>query len=227
MTILLRSALASLLALSAAACKKESEPARSSRPDPAPAAQTTTTEEAPPVAASAAGGAKPGAYDVDPVHSFVLFKIRHFDVGYAYGEFNQFKGSFKVDPDPTKSSIEIVITADSIDTHDAKRDAHLKSPDFFNAKQFPTITFKSSEIGPAGAEGWSDLKGDLTIRGKTKPVTLQIRPVGAGVDAMKTYRVGYEARGTIKRMDFDVAFMPGALGDDVELILAIEGVPAK
>jgi polyisoprenoid-binding protein YceI len=219
-----------VLALGAIGCKKETDSAARPAAETAPAADPTAVDTAPgkatPAPADNAAGAKPGSYKIDGVHSFVLFKIGHFGVGQAYGQFRDIAGSFKVDPDPTKSSVEVTLKTDSVDTHEAKRDAHLKSPDFFNAAQFPTITFKSTAIAAPGADGWADMTGDLTIRGKTKSVTLQVRPVGAAIDPMKTYRVGYEARGKINRMDFDVAFMAGALSDDVELMLAFEGVPA-
>jgi polyisoprenoid-binding protein YceI len=235
--MLARTTLGLVLSLGAAACAKDSgsshEQAGGSA-TPTPAAPTTAAK-ATDVGAAAADAptapakalAKPGTYKLDPVHSFALFKVRHFDVGYVHGEFNDLSGTFKVDPDPTKSSVEISLKVDSIDTKDPKRDAHLKSPDFFNAAQFPAITFKSSRVAAPGADGWADVAGDLTIRGKSRPVTLQVRPVGAGVDPMKTYRAGFEARGTINRMDYDVAFMPGAIGDQVELTLSAEGTPSE
>jgi polyisoprenoid-binding protein YceI len=156
------------------------------------------------------------------VHSFSLFKIQHFGAGFVYGWFKETDGKFVVADDPTKSSLELSIKADSIDTHNAKRDGHLQSPDFFNAAQFPTITFKSTKVAKA-ADGF-DVTGDLTIRGKTKSITAKVAPTGGGEDPQKKYRGGFEGHVTINRNDFDLGFMPGALGDTVEITLALEGI---
>ena len=84
------------------------------------------------------------SYKVDNVHSTVIFRIKHLDSSYAYGRFNEVSGTFALEEaDPTKGSLDFQVAADSIDTNNAKRDQHLKGPDYFNAKQFPTITFKS------------------------------------------------------------------------------------
>src|SRR5262249_28549578 len=174
-------------------------------------------------AAPPAPAPKAGAYAVDPAHSFVLFKIHHFGAGFVWGQFKETEGKIALADDPAKDSIELSIKTTSVDTHNAKRDAHLQSPDFFNAAQFPAITFKSTKVA-RNADGTLDVTGDLTIRGKTKAVTAKVTPTGAGEDPMKKYRVGFEGRATLNRNDFDVSFMPGALGDNVEIILALESV---
>jgi polyisoprenoid-binding protein YceI len=173
--------------------------------------------------AAAANAPKAGTYTVDAVHSFTIFKIHHFGAGFVYGWFKETSGKFVVDADPRKSSLELTIKADSIDTHDAKRDEHLKSSSYFNAMQFPTITFKSTKVVPA-ADGQLEVTGDLTIRGKTKSVTAKVSPTGAGEDPQMKYRGGFEGHVTIDRNDFGLGFLPGALGDNVEVTLALEGV---
>jgi polyisoprenoid-binding protein YceI len=164
--------------------------------------------------------------EVDPVHSNVLFRAKHFNVGYVYGEFLKKEGTIKYHPkDPSKTSIELTLATDSIDTNFEKRDKHLKSPDFFNAKQFPKITFKSTKVKEDG----DNLKvtGKLTINGKTKTVTADIEKVGAGEDPQGKFRRGFHTTFTIDRHDFGVDFMKGALGADVKVIVAVEGVRSK
>jgi len=174
-------------------------------------------------AGKAPDAAKPAAYAIDAVHSFAIFKIHHFGAGYVYGSFKETGGKFVVDADPTKSSIEISIKTTSVDTHDAKRDGHLQGPDFFNAVQFPTIGFKSTKVAKNG-DGTLDVTGDLTIHGKTKSVVAKVTPTGAGEDPQKKYRAGFEGKLTIDRNDFDMGLMKGALGDSVEITVALEGV---
>lgn len=172
--------------------------------------------------ASAAGASKPGAYAVDGAHSFALFKIQHFGAGYVWGQFKDVDGKLNVNADPTKSTLELTLKTASIDTKNAKRDSHLQSPDFFNAAQFPTITFKSTKVTKSG-DGF-DVTGDLTIKGKTKSVVAKVVATGTAEDPQKNTRTGFEGHLTVNRNDFGLGFMPGALGDNVELTLAIEGV---
>jgi polyisoprenoid-binding protein YceI len=172
--------------------------------------------------ASAAGPAPTGAYAVDGAHSFALFKIQHFGAGYVWGQFKDVDGKFNLNADPTKSTLELTLKTASIDTKNAKRDGHLQSPDFFNAAQFPTITFKSTKVVKSG-DGF-DVTGDLTIKGKTKSVVGKVVATGSGPDPQKKTRAGFEGHLTVNRNDFDLGFMPGALGDNVEITLALEGV---
>jgi polyisoprenoid-binding protein YceI len=173
--------------------------------------------------AALAEPARPGAYAVDPVHTFVFFKVQHFGAGYTYGQFKDVQGKFVLDADPARSSLDLSIKTASVDTNNAKRDGHLQSPDFFNAAMFPAITFKSTKVAKA-ADGSLDVTGDLTIRGKTKSVTAKVAAVGAGEDPQKKYRAGFEGKASINRQDFDVSFMKGLLGDSVEITLGLEGV---
>ena len=163
-----------------------------------------------------------GKYDIDAGHSVFMFKIRHLGVGYTYGWFKDATGSVNVDRDASKESIELTLKTASVDSRDPKRDEHLRSPDFFNAAQFPTITFKSNKI-EAGTGNMLSVAGDLTIHGVTKPVTVQVAALGNGTDPLiHAMHVGYETKLTIKRSDFDMKFMAGLVGDDVELTIGIE-----
>ena len=173
--------------------------------------------------AGSLSSARAQSYKADPVHSTVYFKIKHANASYFQGRFNDPTGSFTLnDADPSKSSVEIQLSVDKVDTGNEKRDGHLKGPDFFNAKQFPTITFKSTGVKKTDA-GW-ELAGDLTIRGVTRSVSAKFAPTGKGEFPKGVQRAGIEASFSIKRSDFDVKALPEALGDEVMLNVCIEGV---
>lgn len=163
-------------------------------------------------------------YKVDPVHSSFLFRVKHFNAGYFYGRFNEATGTVVIDEaNPAKSSVEIQVKVESIDTNDVKRDQHLKSPDFFNAKQFPTITFKSKQVKPSGKDTY-EVTGDLTLHGVTRTVTAKVTRTGGGKDPFGKFRIGFETVFTIKRSDFGMKFMLGPVSDEIRLIVSIEGI---
>ena len=165
-------------------------------------------------------------WKIDSVHSAVVFKIRHAGASWFYGSFGSIKGTFTLDPaNAAAGAIAVEIAAASVATHDSKRDDHLRSPDFFDAKQYPSITFASTKIAKAG-DGFK-VTGDLTLRGITKPVTMQVTKSGEG-EMQGSKRVGYEATFAIKRSDFgmDYGLAKKALGDEVTLMCGIEAVPA-
>jgi polyisoprenoid-binding protein YceI len=162
------------------------------------------------------------SYKVDPVQSSVIFSIKHFGVTDFYGNFKQISGTITFDSaDPSKSSVELTVPVESLDTRNDKRDQHLKSPDFFNAQQFPAITFKSNKIEGSGDS--YKISGDLTIHGVTKPITVDFKKGGENKGQKET-RSGGESRFTIKRSDYDMKFMAGPVGDDVNIILSLEGI---
>ncbi|PKL77395.1 MAG: polyisoprenoid-binding protein [Candidatus Melainabacteria bacterium HGW-Melainabacteria-1] len=163
-------------------------------------------------------------YKLDPVHSHANFKILHLNTGYQHGRFNDLEGTVWVDEkNPANSKVEVTIKADSIDTKNAKRDEHLRSPDFFNAKQFPTLSFKSTKVEAAGA-GKYKVSGNLTMHGVTKPVSFVLTKTGEGKDPWGNFRMGGEAIFTINRFDYGINYMPDGLGKDVTLMLTFEGV---
>ncbi len=175
-----------------------------------------------------ASAAKPSAqaadaYALDTAHTAVNFKISHLGLSWTYGRFNDISGSFTIDAE--KSSFEVVIQTESIDTGNGKRDAHLKSPDFFNAKEFPTITFKSSGVKPT--EDGFEVTGDLTLHGVTKTITLPLKGGSKAEFPKGVVRTGYSGELKIKRSDFGMEGLKGAVGDDVYLSISFEGTLKK
>jgi polyisoprenoid-binding protein YceI len=162
-------------------------------------------------------------FKIDPVHSSVVFSIMHLGVSNFYGRFNDVSGTVVFDKaDPSKSSVELTIPIESLDTHNEKRDQHLKSPDFFNAKQFPTMTFKSKKVEASGDT--YNVTGDFTMHGMTKPLTLEIKKGKEGKGMQDEIRGGGETHFTIKRSDYGMNFMQGPLGDEVNIVVSLEGI---
>ncbi|MBD3299472.1 MAG: hypothetical protein GF341_12510 [candidate division Zixibacteria bacterium] len=150
--------------------------------------------------------AEPQTYQLDQAHSSVGFCVRHMAISKVCGKFNEFEGSFTVDPKDSSSwSCQAIIQTASIDTDNQKRDEHLRSVDFFQADSFPTITFNSTKIEPRG-DGKFDVHGNLTIRGTTKPVTLEGEFVGKVNDPWGNERMGFTLSGEINRMDYGVSW---------------------
>ncbi|HEY5741451.1 MAG TPA: YceI family protein [Terrimicrobiaceae bacterium] len=149
-------------------------------------------------------------FKIDPVHSSIVFSVTHLGVSNFYGRFNDVSGTVVLDKaDPSKSSFDLTIPVESIDTHNEKRDQHLKSPDFFNAKQFPVMIFKSKKV--IGSGDWFVVTGDFALHGVTKPLTMEVKIVGEGKGMEGEIRAGGEARFTIKRSDHGMNFMQGRL----------------
>jgi polyisoprenoid-binding protein YceI len=164
------------------------------------------------------------AYVVDPVHSSVIFRVHHFGAGYFYGRFDDVSGKVVLDDqDPAKSSVDVEIKAESIDTNNAKRDGHLRSPDFFNAKQFPTISFKSERVRKSGEEGY-EVEGKLTLHGETRPLAATFTRTGTGKGPDGKVRAGGETTFTVKRSDFGMKYMPEGIGDEVRLTVSLEAI---
>jgi polyisoprenoid-binding protein YceI len=161
-----------------------------------------------------------GAYKIDAAHSGAFFEVGHLG---GVTRFNEISGDLLVDA-PEKSKISVTIKTDSVDSNHEGLDKHLKSPDFFNAVQFPTMTFTSTGVKLDGS-GEGSIAGNLTLRGVTKPVTFKLKHVGTGKGMKGEQRVGYVATGTIKRTDFGMSYgVPGAATDEVDLRINIEGV---
>lgn len=164
-------------------------------------------------------------YSIDSSHTSMVFKIQHLGVAPVYGRFNKTSGSFVYDAaKPEASSLNVEIDVNSVFTAEKKRDDHLKSPDFFSAKQFPTITIKSKSVTAAKGKDVLKVVADVTIRGVTKTLTFDIAKTGEGQDPWGNSRVGFEGTLTINRMDFGVSFMPDGLGKQVTIMFAVEGI---
>jgi len=164
-------------------------------------------------------------YKADPVHSSAVFRAHHAGAAYVWGRFNDPTGTFVVDEaDPTRSSFTGEIQVANVDTHNDKRDAHLKSPDFFNARQYPTITFKSTSVKKGDAPNVLQVTGNLTMHGVTKPVTVPVELTGKGQFPPGTQRAGIEATFNVKMSDFEIKGLPGVVSDEIKVIVALEGV---
>jgi polyisoprenoid-binding protein YceI len=160
-------------------------------------------------------------YKIDPVHSAVIFRINHLDLANFYGRFKEPTGAVALDKeDPSKSSFTFIVKAENVDTANEKRDAHLKSPDFFNARQFPEITFKSTAVKASGDD--FEVTGDLTMHGVTKSIIVPLKKTGEAQTPMG-YRTGWETQVDLKKSDYGIKGVPG-VGDDVHLIIAFEAV---
>lgn len=163
---------------------------------------------------------------LDPTHASVLFGVSHLGFSKTFGRFNTVEGVFSLDPEaPDKSSVEVTMDAASLDTNHAKRDEHLRGPDFFDVTKYPTLTYKSTSVKSTGPKT-AIVTGDLTLHGVTKPVPLQVTLVNTGVHPMdKTKTVaGFSARGTLKRTDFGMGYAAPVLGDEVEIIIEVDAI---
>ena len=158
-------------------------------------------------------------YKLDVSHTAIIFKIKHLQYSYTFGRFNHMEGQFKTGDQP---AFEVMIRSDSVDTGFEKRDEHLRGPDYFNVKQFPVITFKSSAVEQH--ENDLHVAGDLMLHGVTKPVLLKLQKHGEGQDPFGGYRIGYSTHLTIKRSDFGMNQALDMVGDEVELMISFEGI---
>lgn len=164
-------------------------------------------------------------YKVDPVHSSIGFRIKHLNVAYFYGRFNDAEGTFAFDDaDPAASTLDIHVKVDSIDTHNAMRDKDLKSEKFFDAAKHAEIVFKSATARKIG-DNLLEVTGDLTLHGVTKPLTVKIERTGSGPGMMGEHRSGFETTFEIKRSEFGMTTMlPNGLSDEVRLTISVEGI---
>jgi polyisoprenoid-binding protein YceI len=158
-------------------------------------------------------------YNVDAVHSSVLFRVKHMNTSYSWGRFNQMSGTVTLDG--ASPSIAVTVQVDSVDTGNAKRDAHLKAPDFFAAKQYPTITFASTKVTKVG-DAQYDVEGELTLHGVTRPIQVKLEKTGAGKGPMGGNILGVATELRIKRSDYGMKFMLAGASDDVLVIVALE-----
>lgn len=168
-------------------------------------------------------------YNVDSGHSSVLFCVQHAGCSNFWGRFNKVSGSFNFDEaEPANSAIEIEIPTESIDTNSADRDKHLTSPDFFNARQFPKLTFKSSKVAEAEGKGMFEVTGTLSLHGEEQELTFMAEYLGAKEGRMGP-KAGFQAEFHFKRTDFgmDTYVEQGMLGDDIRVIVALEADQKK
>lgn len=168
-------------------------------------------------------------YDLDKSHTSILFGISHLGYSYTYGRFNEAEGKFTWDnANPAASQFQFLIKVASIDSNDPKRDDHLRNADFFNASQFPHITFQSTSVRPAtsnnAAGNMYDVTGNFSMHGQTKQITLPMKKLGEGPGPYGKYRTGFYCQTTIKRSEFGMTNMLPAIGDDVAITISFEGL---
>ncbi len=161
-----------------------------------------------------------GAFSVDPVHSTAIFRAHHLGAGMFYGRFNDVTGSIEIVDGVPSFAIKIAI--DSVDTNSEKLDGHLKSPDFFNAVEFPTMTFKSNTAKNIGDEKY-EVVGDITVHGITKPLMVTMEKTGQVINR-RGEMLGFETEFTLTRSEFgmDYGVESGALSDSIKVIVALE-----
>ena len=176
------------------------------------------------LAMAASSAAQAGTWQIDPNHSAAQFSVRHLGVSTVRGAFTKVSGSATYDPaNPSKDTLEATIDANSVDTRVEMRDNDLRSPRFFDAQKYPTITFRSKQTKAAGS-GKLQITGDLTIHGVTKEVVLDVDGPSAPIkDPMgKGQRMGASATTKVNRQDFGVSAMPGMVGDEITITIDAE-----
>ena len=167
-------------------------------------------------------------YKIDPDHSDIMFKVKHLMISTVTGIFKKFDATLEVNEDDlTQAKATFEADVDSVDTKNEQRDAHLKSDDFFNAEQFPKMTFKSTSIKKSGDDEYR-LIGDLTLRDITRPVELKVEYNGSTKDPWGQERMGFELSGKINRREYGLKWSAvteaGGLvvSDEVRLALNVE-----
>ena len=171
-------------------------------------------------------------WNIDASHSSISFSVRHMMIAKVRGAFGAFTGAITLDDAAfDKSSITASIDVASINTQDEKRDGHLKSPDFFDAAQFPTMTFQSTRI--AGSGDTFEVAGNLTLHGVTKEVKLEVERNGGGKDPWGNTRQAFSAKGHLNRKDFGLTYNQALetggvlVGEKIDIEIEVSAVQAK
>jgi polyisoprenoid-binding protein YceI len=160
----------------------------------------------------------------DPAHNFVYYTVDYGNFGREFGRFNTLEYTIVLDrADASKSSIEFTVDATSLDSGVERRNSDITGPDFLNAAEFPTITFKSTSVTDLG-DGNLEVTGDLTVRGTTKPITATVEKIGEGEGGQGEYRVGYYTEFVFNRQDYGIDWLPGVIGDNITLMISVSGI---
>ncbi|MDX1335419.1 MAG: YceI family protein [Gammaproteobacteria bacterium] len=161
--------------------------------------------------------------DTKGAHASINFQIPHLGYSMLVGRFDDFSGSFVYDEkNPSASSIEVEIKTASINSNHAERDKHLRGSDFLDVSKYPTAKFVSTSYTETNGKGV--LKGDLTLHGVTKPISIEVTQIGAGADPWGGFRRGFEGRTTLTLADFNINYNLGPASKAVELVLHVEGI---
>ncbi len=167
-----------------------------------------------------------GDYVIDKkgMHASIQFKISHLGFSWIYGRFNDFEGEFTFDKqNPAASKVSVTINTASIDSNHAERDKHLRGDEFLDVEKFPQAKFVSTSFD-LDKDGNGVLKGDFTLHGVTKPISIDVKYIGEGKDPWGGYRVGFEGTTRFALADYDITKFLGPYSKEVELILVIEGI---
>lgn len=157
--------------------------------------------------------------DTEGMHAFIQFRIQHLGYSWLYGRFDKFSGNFSYDEKkPEEAKVEVSIDTTSVNSNHAERDKHLRSDDFLDVEKFPEAKFVSTKY--SGGK----LEGNLTLHGVTKLITIDVKEIGAGVDPWGGFRRGFEGSTKFALKDFSIKKDLGPASQEVEMILAIEGV---
>lgn len=162
--------------------------------------------------------------DTKGAHASINFRIKHLGYSWLIGRFNKFEGSFSYDEkNPAASRVKVTIDTASIDSNHAERDKHLRSNDFLDTSKYPTAEFVSTSFEEQG-DGKALLKGNLTLHGVTKQVTIEVKQIGAGADPWGGYRRGFLGTTSLALKDFGITYNLGPASQEVELTLSVEGI---
>jgi polyisoprenoid-binding protein YceI len=164
-----------------------------------------------------------GTWSVDPVHSRVEFAAKLLGITAVRGAFNEFEGTLELGDDPAGARAYGSVSVASVDTNQERRDAHLRSPDFFDAERFPKLTFQSSEIRPLNAETFK-IAGDLMMHGVTRPITLTAELKSTDDDPRGNQRLTLEVGGELNRGDYGMTYLKGLVSNNITLRLDISAI---
>lgn len=167
--------------------------------------------------------------DTQGAHAFVQFRVKHLGYSWLYGRFDKFDGEFTYDEkNPSKNKIKVTVDTKSLDSNHSRRDNHIRSGDFLDADKYTTAVFESTKYIP-GEGNKAKVEGNLTMHGKTKPITIDVEHIGGGKDPWGGYRQGFQGNATIKPNEWGIPMTQklGPASEEVELILSVEGVKKK
>jgi polyisoprenoid-binding protein YceI len=160
-------------------------------------------------------------YTIDNSHTSVIFGVNHLGMSVCYGRFRKVEGQFTLDLSG-ENKFGVSIDANSVDTNDEKRDEHLRTPDFFNVKQFPKIEFVSTKV--EAIEKGFNVTGKLTMHGETREIMIPLEKLGEGKTPFGDYRAGFLSQFVLKRSDYEMKNMLQGIGDEITITLSFEGV---
>jgi len=181
------------------------------------------------LASSMPANAEQYDFDIKGQHAFIQFKVKHLGYSWLLGSFRSFDGHFSYDErKPEKNSVRVTIDTASLDTNHAERNKHLRSADFFDVEHYPTATFTSTSYEKTGKHT-GIIRGKFSLHGVTKPIAIVVTQIGTGPDPWGGYRRGFEGHTTLHLSDYNMkkSGMLGAVAENVEIFLSIEGLRTK